>query len=365
MYQSIIRDPGGNSLIRIQSLECGPNQTVVNGSILIVPPGTVAYIAINGQLSQPYCSGRYEVFTGVDPFFVKLRHIMTRGDAGITVAVFFISTDKRKFMTMGTGDFPFKEKRFQITMKALASCSIVYSIGDPYKVLTKMIGSYNEAFTGDEIEPCIEQMTLGPVREALSRELGLLSVTEFNSCLARIANAAVTSISTSFEQYGLKLAQFKLTAINVPEQEIQRLYSLEQSYAEGKTRTDLELDHLRRVWGGNIDSRTISEMMTGMPSRGQGSAQQGPAGGGTAGGMAPMMLQMMMMSQLLPSLREPLSTMSSHTDLFGGSDTRNSRSSTSTADSPPPMPNRYKICPSCNGTVSRNINVCPICGYRF
>ena len=364
MYQSIIRDPGGNSLIRIQSLECGPNQTVVNGSILIVPPGTVAYIAINGQLSQPYCSGRYEVFTGVDPFFVRLRHIMTRGDAGITVSVFFISTDKRKFMTMGTGEFPFKENRFQITMKALASISIVYSIGDPYKVLTKMIGSYNGEFTGDDIKPCIEQLVLSPVREALSRELSHLSVTEFNSHLTIIGSAATSSINTSFEQYGLKLAQFNLTAINVPEQEIQRLYSLEQSYAEGKTRTDLELDHLKRVWGGNIDSRTISEMMTGMPSRGQNSTQQGPASGGAAGGMAPMMLQMMMMSQLLPNLREPLSTMSSHTDLFRDSNT-SSQSSTSTADSPPPMPNRHKTCPSCNGTVSRNINICPICGYRF
>ena len=364
MYQTIIRDPGGSSLIRIQSLECGANQAVVNGSILIVPPGTMAYVAINGQLSQPYYSGRYELFTGGDPFFVRLRHIMTRGDAGVTVSVFFISTGKRKLMTMGTGEFPFKEKRFQITMKALASCSIAYSIADPFKVLTKMVGSYNGEFTGDEIEPYIEQMALSPVREALSRELGRLSVTEFNSHLTSIGNAALSSINTSFEQYGLKLAQFNLTAINIPEQEIQRLYSLEQSYAEGKARTDLELDHLKRVWGGNIDSRTISEMMTGMPSRSQNPAQMGHVGGGSAGGMAPMMLQMMMMSQLLPSLREPLTNMSSHTDLFGGSNT-NSQSSTSTADAPPPMPNRHKICPSCNGTVSRSINVCPICGYRF
>ena len=66
MYQSIIRDPGGNGLIRIQPAVCGQYSAIVNGSILIVPPGTIAFVAINGTLSRPYGPGRYEIFTGVD-----------------------------------------------------------------------------------------------------------------------------------------------------------------------------------------------------------------------------------------------------------------------------------------------------------
>ena len=38
MYQSIIRDPGGNGLIRIQPGVCGQYSAIVNGSILIVHP---------------------------------------------------------------------------------------------------------------------------------------------------------------------------------------------------------------------------------------------------------------------------------------------------------------------------------------
>lgn len=79
MYQSIIRDPGGNGLIRIQPGVCGQYSAIVNGSILIVPPGTIAFVAINGTLSRPYGPGRYEIFTGVDPFFVRLRNILTHG----------------------------------------------------------------------------------------------------------------------------------------------------------------------------------------------------------------------------------------------------------------------------------------------
>ena len=53
MFQSIIRDPGGEELIRIQPNIGGRATTVVNGSYLIVPPGTTAFVAINGELSPP------------------------------------------------------------------------------------------------------------------------------------------------------------------------------------------------------------------------------------------------------------------------------------------------------------------------
>lgn len=365
MYQTIIRDPGGDSLIRIHPDICGTNTTVVNGSILIVPPGTTAFVVINGQLSRPYGLGRYEIFSGVDPFFVRLRHLMTRGDAGVSVAVFFVSTDKCKFMTLGTGEIPFRDQRFNITMKALASCNLTFSIGNPQKVLSKLVGTYASAFSEDDIEPCIEQLTLMPIREAISRELSKLNVVEFNSKLSHIGNSVLGVIRSGFSDVGITLSKFNLVAINVPETEMKRLNELEQEYAAGKTRTDLELDHLTRVWNGNIDNRTMSKMMTGMASRGYGANSATPTSPAGAGnGMAPMMLQMMMMSQLLPTLREPMANMTGHTDLFRGN-FQNPNESTSTADAPPPMPARYRRCPACNGNVLRNARSCPVCGHSF
>lgn len=365
MYQSIIRDPGGNGLIRIDPDVCGQHSAIVNGSILVVPPGTTAFVAINGTLSRPYGPGRYEIFTGVDPFFVRLRNILTRGDTGTTVSVFFVSTERAKFVRLGTGELPFREHRFRLTMKALASCNLTFSISDPQKVLAKLVGSYSSAFTDEDIDPCIEQMVLAPIREAISGEISKLDVTEFNSRLSDIRNMAVTTIRSGLSEYGIKLERFDLVAIHVPDSEIQRLYSLEQEYAAGKTRTDLELDNLHRVWNGNVNNRTMGEMMTGIPSRGQAS----PAGAacspnGNAGGMAPMMMQMMLLSQMLPALREPLTEMARHTDLFGSASS-DAQESTSSAQAPPPMPDRYKRCPSCNGNVMRGNRVCPICGYRF
>lgn len=365
MYQSIIRDSGGAGLIRIQPDVCGQYSTIVNGSILIVPPGTTAFVAIDGTLSRPYGPGRYEIFTGVDPFFVRLRNILTRGDTGTTVSVFFVSTERAKFVKLGTGEFPFREHRFRLTMKARASCNLSFSVSDPLKILTKLVGSYSSAFSEEDINPCIEQMVIAPIREAISREISKLDITEFNSRLSHIGSMAAATIRNGLYEYGIKMERFDLIAINIPDSEINRLYSLEQEYAGGKTRTDLELDNLQRVWNGNVNNRTLSEMMTGIPSRGQApSANSAANPGGNAGGMAPMMLQMMMLSQMLPALREALADMTRHTDMFNSA-TSDAQGSTSSADAPPPIPGRYKRCPSCNGNVMRGNSICPICGYRF
>lgn len=360
MYQSIIRDPGGDSLIRIQPDLCTHAHSVVNGSILLVPPETTAFVAINGILSRPYGPGRHEIFTGVDPFFVRFRHLMTGGDPGISVSVYFISTEKHSFLTFGTGELPFQERRFQITMKALASCSLSFSIENPRTTLSKLVGSYRSAFTEDEMNPCIEQLALMPIRKALSQELSHLDVTEFNSKLNSIGAAATESIRTGFSEYGLKLLRFRLTAVNIPKEEMDRLYRLEQTCADGKIRIDQELDHLRRVWNGNINDRTLSEMLTGIVSRGQAPSETRNTQGG-AGGMVPMM---MLLSQVLPNLREPFSSIISHTDLFRG--TSPAQETPSSAESPrPPLPPRRRRCPSCNADVPRSARVCSVCGYRF
>ncbi len=365
MYQSVIRDPGGNNLIRIQPDVCGQYSAIVNGSILIVPPGTIAYVVINGILSRPYEPGRYEIFTGVDPFFVRFRNMLTHGDAGISVSVFFISVEKIKLIKLGTGEFPFREHRFQLTMKALASCSLSFSISDPLKILNKMVGSYSSAFSEDDIEPYLKQLILTPIREGISREITKLDITEFNSNLSHIGNMTASTIKSGLSEYGIRMERFDLMAIHVPDSEMQRLHVLEQEYACGKTRTDLELDNLQRVWKGNVYERTLGEMMSGISSRAQSTV--GTANGNACsnvGGMTPMMMQMMMFSQLFPSLRDPLVEMTRHTDMFSRCSS-DAQGSTSSAEASPPIPKRYKHCPSCNGNVLRGNSVCPICGYRF
>ncbi|MDD6997945.1 MAG: SPFH domain-containing protein, partial [Oscillospiraceae bacterium] len=268
MLQRVIRDPGGNSLIRVIPELCGPGRTVVNGSVLLVPAGTQAFVALNGQVVGPYWPGRYELMTGVDPFFVRLCNLMTGGEAPVSVTVFFVSTQKTKFMQLGTGLIPFEERRYRLTMEALASCSLAYRITDPLRTLETMVGTYQAVFSDEDLEPCLRQLMLAPLRQNLAVALNRHTIVEFNRSLGAIGTETRGPLAQALAEYGLSLEQFTVTAVNISDEGWARLHELESKEAAGRTQTDLEKDHLERIWGGNLDRRTLAEAMTGLPARG-------------------------------------------------------------------------------------------------
>lgn len=363
MYQTVIRDPGGSDIIRIVPDVCSSRAAVVNGSILLVPAGTIAFVVLNGQISCPYGPGRYELFTGVDPFFVNLRNAMTRGDPGISVSIFYISTRKEKFLQMGTGEIPFCERRFQLTMHALASCNLTFTVSDPRKLLEKMIGAYSTNFSEYDLEPCLKQLVLTPVREALARELVQYSIVQFNSSLTAISAKVSGAVAATFADYGLQLVRFALTGINIPAAEMQRMYQHEQAVAEGRIRIGEEKDLLNEIWGGDLEKRTRAEILTGISARGGQPCANTQHGGGS-NEIASAIAQTMLLTQLLPMLQDPLNTMSQHTDLFGGTRTTPNQNTTS-ADAPRPLPGKTRRCPVCKGSVPREAVSCPICSHRF
>lgn len=269
MYISVIRrDTGDDSLISCKADLCGKGRAIVDGSILIVGPGDTAYVDCNGELSPPFSPGRYELLgTGVkSPFLYRLRHILTNGDPGTSLNVYFISS-RTKFYRLGTGALMFTKRvgeGFNFTMKAMAACSLALSVSDPLTLIKKLVGTYS-SFGEEDIEACYNHVILTTIREVLSREINKLNVTEFNSRLTDISNRAAPIIRKELETYGLRLESFKVECINIPDDERQKLWDIEKRYVA----TDVELDNLKRIWGSSVKARTTAEALTGIPSRGQ------------------------------------------------------------------------------------------------
>ncbi len=257
MYQSVITDPGGDRFIRIV-----PDIRPVDGSVLIVPADTVAYFVFNGEVSERYNPGKHIIKTGVFPFFVKLRHIMKRGDPAIRVSVFFVSCDIENVCQLGTGEFIFKEKRFNISMKALAGLTMRYRIKNPDVLLKRLVGMHSTQFYIDDLDPALRSILLPVVREQLSIYLGKSDIYEFNNELTRLSRNVSIALRPSFSEYGLELFDLSISGINVTDEEMSRLHQLESEYAAGKNRTDLEKYNVDTVYG-NIDKRILSDTLTG------------------------------------------------------------------------------------------------------
>ena len=368
MRQTVIRDPGGEDLVRIVPDINSTNFAIVNGSVLIVPPGTTAFVAINGVLSRPYGSGTYSLITGVDPFFVRLRNIMTGGDSATSVAVFFVTAERVQFMSIGTGDIFFKESRFQISMTARANCRFSILIENPLLFLQRIVGTYSSRFDEESLMRCVERIILTPVREALSRELNRSSIYGFNSFLSVISSAAEEQIRTEMAAYGINLDSFSVTEINLPiESEWQRLHKLEEQHAKGIIDNQITKAFIDEVWDGNPDKMAMAGMMTGKSARGQMFGTDPVPerdGGGSGGGMPQMMMQWMMFSKMMPYLQESFSQSFSHTDMFSGNNT-NTTNSEPRPNAAPSLPRQTKICPMCNGQIARGNMTCPVCGHIF
>lgn len=366
MYLTSITRSGNNGWIEVVSINSGQYSAVANGSILIVPAGTVAFVSINGELSRPYLPGRYELFTGVDPFFVRLRNALMRGDPATTISVFFVSVNKTKFVSLGTDEIPFKENRFNLTMHASAACKLSICIADPLKIVSKLAGTYVDSFREDDVDPCINQTLLSPVRETLAIAMSKLTVTEFNQNLSKISESAYPLLKIRLKEYGINLEMFDVAAISIPKSDMDRLQSFEDKYTSGEISIILEKKEIDTVYDGDIGKRTMVDIATGTRTGGPATSPNqftSPQGGGT-NGMMSAMAQMMLFSRMLPNLNEAMNATTQHTDMFGNARS-DSQGSTSSADAPPPMPSRTKRCPSCNGNVIRSSEVCPICGYRL
>lgn len=356
MYQSILRDPGGDRLVRILSNVC-----CTNGSLLLVPASTTAFFVCNGHISQPYAPGRYEIHTGLDPFFVRLRNMMTRGDPGIDVSVFYVTTGLETFRQAGTGEIIFSEKRFHLSMKARASFSISFSIAKPLLFLQRLVGMHQSQFCQDDLEPAIQAMVLAPVREQLGRFLSQNAPSDFQNSLISISDGLTAQLQPQFTGYGINLTRIQITGVNIPDAELSRLYELETRHAKGHVDTDNETYNLEQVYG-NIHTRTLVEALTGAP-RGGGAAQPARQGGSEYHAMlASLPLQMALYGQYAAAMQGPIADMMRQAT--PGATSPNASSAPPACRQAPPLP-RTITCPMCHTQIPENAQVCPVCGHRL
>ena len=308
MYQSILRDPGS------EIVSCISNVEVVNGSILLVPAGRVAYFVLNGHISEPYHPGRYSIATGVSPFFVRLRNLMTLGDPAVSVAVFYVSTHIVTDAKLGTGVIIFRDKRFNLSMQALSSLTLLYEISNPLLLLQRIVGMYRDAdaiFEG-ELETVFTATVMPFVRDQISEHLRQSDVDSVNLSLPDLSRNLFDSVSMHLAVYGLRLVNFAVTAINIDEEDLKRLRERETTEADATIRLNTEKAVLTNVYGGDINKRIMDSIATGTLNRGQPwgiSDGSNSANTQCNSGVIGPMLQIMMMSQLLPELRESMAGM--------------------------------------------------------
>lgn len=356
MYQDVICDPGGTKLVRLIS-----RVTVVNGSILLVPADTVAFFVLNGHVSEPYVSGRYEIRTGVSPFFVRFRNFMTQGNPGITCQVWYVNTCHENCRSGGTGDLVFREQRFHLSMKARAAYTIRYVISDPLAFISKLVGMHNNDFDNEDIEPAIDSIINPYIKQSIIGAISGHQVHSFQNELVTMGNEMRNSLQGELQDYGIKLKAVAITSVNIPDDEFKRLIKLEEKYADGAVATDIEVDNVRRVYG-SVENRTLTEMVTGS-IRGNGTPLTRETSG-VAGMMATLPLQMSIAKQMLHQMSGSLTNIMENNGNNGAEQSSHSRDNCGRTV-PPDLPARRRSCSNCSRELDSEDVFCRYCGNRL
>ena len=324
MHQVIFRDPGGSDPVRIIY-----NTVCPNGSVLIVPPDTTAFFSCNGVMSEPYLPGSYEINTGLNPFFVRLRNLMTAGDPAIYISVFFVATGRRVTLTAGTGDFVFAESKYKITMHAAAAYTTIFYVSKPRILLERMVGMHG-AFTDEDFNPVMNSIIQGPIRQALTKKLMETPYYQVQSNLIGLGISVTGQLRESYNHWGLTLEQVTINSININEKDIEKLNRLEEIRAEGTIKIDVEKDELKRIYGDDLGRRTSVRATENFTSN--------PGMAGNPGAMlAALPTALYLGERLLSGVRPDLDNLMRGRDIFReNQNEESSRTSNQEQQEPPP-----------------------------
>ncbi len=362
MNQRVITDPGGTDFVRVLRDAC-----LVNGSLLIVPADTVAVFVCNGIVSEPYGPGRHEIYTGISPFFIRFRNLMTAGDPGVICQVFYINMRYENVRKGGTGDLLLRGKRISITIVARASYTLRYVITNPTLFISRLVGMHNLSYDEEGIMTAINSMILPSIKESIISVLSNEEVYSYQNRLTEMGDRVRVSLHDELlSAYGIELRAIAITAVNVDEESVKKLKELEENYA----RSDAEAYNIRTVWG-NVNNRTLAEATTG-GIRGpvtevvsnEGMARMP----GTAAGLfMGMSLGSMAANQMGESMRGMFNTANENT--HSNEQTANVAESTRRPDDdthiPPPLPRSNRVCPNCHRRIDGGDVFCKHCGNRL
>jgi membrane protease subunit (stomatin/prohibitin family) len=256
------RDTG--TLVQFSSIRNFPN-----GTILIVPHGFEAIFYLNGRMDESYPPGRYELSTGVSPFFTKLQTWMTKGLPPIDAGVYFVNTELITPIGFSTGEvLVHLDEKYTVHLAGEVKAYV--KVKNP-RLLLATISNWSEV-TADTFEQYASAIGRQMVQTVLAQQLQHARIYELTSRIDRVCDQLQRQLTPQFSQWGITIS--KITAGNLlpRENEIQTIQKWEAEYkaidievrrkrALFTSDLDNTADELNRFYGGDIYKKKAIEAM--------------------------------------------------------------------------------------------------------
>jgi len=201
------------------------DQVIQDGGKLVVREGQSAVFQKEGQISDAFGPGTYELSTrtpAIMSFFQGIKYGFNNPYKG---DVFFLNTRIQRDQKWGSpGPFPLRDQKFGL-IKLRAFGTYSFRIADTVKFIREVVGN-NGLFSADEINGDIKRRLFDKFK--ILAKAGGVSYEELDMQTDEIRAALVQKLGGELlEDYGVQLTGFTILNVNVDPEDEKRIRRVE------------------------------------------------------------------------------------------------------------------------------------------
>jgi len=196
-----------------------PNDQLSTWTQVIVNESQEAILLKGGQVADILGPGRHTLDTANIPILSALVRIPFGGRSPFTAEVWYINKVHSMSIKWGTPrPIQLQDPKYNIFIPLRSFGHFGIQIAEPKKFLVKMVGVL-PVFNKDNVEQFFRGLYLTKVKDAIASYLikKSISALEINAYLLELSDHLREAMIPIFDEYGIRLINFNINNINVPE----------------------------------------------------------------------------------------------------------------------------------------------------
>ena len=215
-----------------------PKSDFTLGSQLIVNQSQIALFYKAGEVADVFEAGTYTLKTGNLPLLNRLVNLPFGKQSPFSAEVYFVNLVSRLDMNWGTArSMVMEDPRYGIIVHIRSFGKFGVHLEDVRQFVTQMVGAMPEGevnsyqWIAKTLNSYIHPHVIKLISEYIAKEK--TSFLELGMYLEDIGKYVHSKIESLFQKYGLKLLEFTVESITVPDEEIAELQRQKEKLAMG------------------------------------------------------------------------------------------------------------------------------------
>jgi len=256
-----------------------------NGSQLIVAESEEALFYKDGIIEEIFDGGKYTLGTRNYPFISRLRNFFSGNISAFHAKVYFINKVHKLELFWGTNTpIQMRDPVYMLQTSIQVRGSYSIQVADSKKFLLKMVGNNIQYFSHQELNNYFRDAFLQYIKDEIPRIIKASGKEILEICTEKttISQSLTPILNNILDEYGVRLVNFYISAIDIPESDPNRV-KLEEAFANKSVMGILGQD-----WGRQ-QSADILKNLANNPGAGSvvaAGAEFGMVAGGVFAGMA-------------------------------------------------------------------------------